>query len=182
MKSLYLHQFIIAFRELSKFFDHLNVVFSFVAHDLADKYHIIENLCKINPIDYRTIQTMIEYEKYRDDKIGTIALLRLLRALEFIYSFLERGIMSPSDSSKTTKQLAWDIYKQTLHKRHNKAVHLTVWLATATIPKREILKENLLHGEIEPKTADKCFPLIENIYRSIYKLYEQNDLLELVHL
>ncbi|CAF2505649.1 unnamed protein product [Rotaria sp. Silwood2] len=179
MKSLHLHQFIIAFQEL--FFNHLNVVFSFVAHDLADKYYIIQNLCKTNPIDYRTVQTMIEYEKCRDDKTGTIALLRLLRALEFIYLFLEQAVMSPNCSS-TTKQVAWDIYKQTLHKRHNKAVRLTIWFATATVPKREVLKETLLHGEIEPNTADKCFPLIENIYRSIYKLYEENNILELVPL
>ncbi|CAF1086946.1 unnamed protein product [Rotaria sordida] len=181
MKSLHLHQFIIAFQELSKFFNHLNRVFSFIAYDLADKYDIIENLCQTNPIDYCTIQTMIEYEKFRDDKTGTIALLRLLRALEFIYLFLKQAIISPMNSS-TTKHIAWDVYKQTLHKRHNKAIRLTIWFATATIPKREILKETLLHGEIEPNTADKCFPLIENIYRNIYELYEENDLLELVSL
>ncbi|CAF3324429.1 unnamed protein product [Rotaria socialis] len=180
-KSIHLYQFIFAFRELSKFFNHLNVVFSFVAHDLVDKFNIIENLCKNNPKDYQTLQTMIEYETSKDDKIGCVTLLRLLRALQFIYFFLKRAIVTPTGSS-STKQVAWDVYKETLHKRHNKALQLSIWLATATIPKREVLHETLLRGEIEPNTADKCFPIIEIVYRNVYKLYEDNDLLELVPL
>ena len=122
---------------------------------------------------------MIEYEKMKDDKCGTFALLRLLRALEFIYLFLQRAIISPNGPS-IPKHVAWDVYKQTLHKRHNKVTRMSVWCATAIIPKRETLKQTLSHGEIEPNTADKCFPLIENIYRDIHKLYEENGLLELV--
>jgi hypothetical protein len=122
---------------------------------------------------------MIEYEKCRDDKSGTIALLRLLRALEFTYLFLKRAIVLSTESS-TPKHIAWDVYKQTLHKRHHKAVRLSIWFATATIPKREILRQTLLRGEIEPDTSEKCFPLIENIYRDIHRLYEENNLLELV--
>ncbi len=124
---------------------------------------------------------MIEYEKTRDDKSGTIALLRLLRALEFTHLFLQRAVVSPTDTS-SPKHVAWDVYKQTLHKRHHKAVRFSIWLATATIPKREILRQTLLRGEIIPNSSDKCFPLIENIYREIYRLYKDNDLLELVPL
>ncbi|CAF4503410.1 unnamed protein product [Rotaria socialis] len=160
---------------------HIFLVFSFVAHDLVDKFNIIENLCKNNPKDYQTLQTMIEYETSKDDKIGCVTLLRLLRALQFIYFFLKRAIVTPTGSS-STKQVAWDVYKETLHKRHNKALQLSIWLATATIPKREVLHETLLRGEIEPNTADKCFPIIEIVYRNVYKLYEDNDLLELVPL
>jgi len=124
---------------------------------------------------------MIEYEKNQDNKNGTIALLRLLRALEFTYLFLERAIISSRELS-TSKHIAWDVYKQTLHKRHHKTVRLSIWFATTTIPKRETLKQILLRGEIEPRTCEKCFPLIENIYRDIYRLYEENDILELVSL
>jgi len=124
---------------------------------------------------------MIEYEKSQADKSGTIALLRLLRALEFTYLFLQRAVVSPVDSS-SPKHVAWDVYKQTLHKRHHKAVRLSIWFATATIPKRETLRETLLRGEIDPRTSDQCFPMIEKIYRDIYKLYEANDILELVPL
>jgi len=124
---------------------------------------------------------MIEYEKYRDDKSGTIALLRLLRALEFTYLFLQRAIISSIESSNS-KHIAWDVYKQTLHKRHSKAIRLSIWFATATIPKRETLKQILLRGENQPQTCEKCFPLIEHIYRDIYRLYEENDILELVSL
>lgn len=124
---------------------------------------------------------MIEYEKTIDDKTGSVALLRLLRALEFLYLFLKRAIISPIGSS-STKAVAWDIYKETLHKRHNKAIRFTIWCATAAVPKRETLRETLLLGEIEPNTSDKCFPLIETVYSTIHKLYEDNDLLELVTL
>jgi hypothetical protein len=124
---------------------------------------------------------MIEYEKTRDDKCGTIALLRLLRALEFIYLFLDRAIISSAENS-SSKHVAWDVYKQTLHRRHHKAIRLTVWFATATVPKRESLQQTLLQGEIDPQTSEKCFPIIENVYKNIHKLYEENDLLELVPL
>jgi hypothetical protein len=124
---------------------------------------------------------MIEHEKSQADKSGTIALLRLLRALEFTYLFLQRAVVSPTDSS-SPKHVAWEVYKQTLHKRHHKAVRLSIWFATATIPKRETLRQTLLRGQIEPDTSEKCFPLIEKIYRDIHRLYEENNLLELVPL
>jgi hypothetical protein len=161
--------------------ERVNVVFSFVAHDLTDKFILLDNLYKNDPMNYRTVQTMIEYEKNRNDKSGTIALLRLLRALEFTYLFLQRAIISTTESSNS-KHIAWDVYKQTLHKRHHKAIRLSIWCATATIPKRETLKQILLHGEIEVNTSEKCFPIIENIYRDISRLYEQNNILELVQL
>lgn len=167
------------FLEISRFFNHLNIVFSFVAHDLIDKFDLLEAIHRGNPELYRTVQTMIAHEKTCDDKTGTIALLRLLRALEFTYLFLERAIVSPTGSS-SPKHVAWDVYKQTMHKRHNKAVRLAVWAATATIPKRESLKQILLRGEIQPQTAEKSFPLIEKVYRNIHRIYEQNGLLELV--
>jgi hypothetical protein len=122
---------------------------------------------------------MIEHEKSRDEKSGTIALLRLLRALEFTHLFLVRGVVSPTETLPP-KQVAWDVYKETLHKRHNRAARAGIWLATATLPKRETLREALLRGEIEPETGDKCLSMIGNIYRDIHKLYEDNDLLELV--
>lgn len=124
---------------------------------------------------------MIAFEKSQGNQPGTIALLRLLRALEFTYLFLQRAVVSPVDSS-TPKHVAWDVYKQTLHRRHHRAVRLSIWVATATIPKRESLKQTLARGEIELNTSEKCFPLIEKIYRDIYRLYEENDILELVPL
>ncbi|CAF1055077.1 unnamed protein product [Adineta ricciae] len=180
-ESVRVREFVIAFRELAKFFNHLNVVFSFVANDLHDKFDLLDGCVKHHPVPFETVQTTIEHERNRDDKSGTVAILRLLRALEFTYLFLERAIVSPTDS-KSTKHVAWDVYKQTLHKRHNRAVQASIWLATATIPKRDALKEILLRGEVEPDTADRCFPLIGKVYRQIYRIYEQNQLLELVPL
>ena len=124
---------------------------------------------------------MIDYEKNREDKTGLVALLRLLRALEFTYLFLQRAIVAPASSS-STKQVAWDVYKQTLHRRHSKAVRASIWLATATIPKRESLRHTLTRGEIQPNTAEKSFPIIEEIYKDIWRLYDANQFLELVHL
>lgn len=124
---------------------------------------------------------MIEYEKQKNDQTGTVALLRLLRGLEFTKLFMERAIFSPNVSS-TPKQVAWDVYKETLHKRHTRPIRVSIWLATATIPKHEVLNEILLRGQIEDKTTERLFPLIEHIYQQIHHLYETNDLLELVFL
>ena len=124
---------------------------------------------------------MIEHEKHMADRCGTVSLLRLLRALEFTYHFLERAVVSPTETA-SSKHIAWDVYKQTLYKRHSKPVRATIWCATATIPKRESLKQTLARGQIEPQTAERCFPLIESVFRDIHKLYQANDLLELVPL
>ena len=135
-----------------------------------------------DPVHYRTVQSMIEHESKKGDHTGLVALLRLLRALEFTYLFLERALVSPRDGSSTPRQVAWEVYKETLHKRHGTAVQMAIRVATATLPKRESMRETLLQAEIEPNTAEKCFPLIGEIFQIIHDLYEENDFLELVQL
>lgn len=166
---------------IPRFFNHLNVVFSFVAQDLIDKFDFLEHLNNEHPTEYHSAQSMIEHERNLSDKAGTTALLRLLRALEFTYFFLERAVVSQTETAHS-KHIAWDVYKQTLHRRHHKAVRMSIWCATATIPKRDNLRQTLLRGQIEPDTDKKCFPKIEQVFRHIYQLYEQNNLLELVPL
>lgn len=127
------------------------------------------------------VQKLIAYEQTREDKTGTVALLRLLRALEFTYLFLQRAVVAPTDSS-SPREVAWQVYQETLHKRHSKPARMGIWAATATIPKRESLKRTLLRGEVQPRTDEKLFPVIERVYRDIHRLYEENGLLELVPL
>lgn len=152
-----------------------------MAQDLVDKFDFLELLNRQHPTEYHSAQTMIEHERNLSDKAGTTALLRLLRALEFTYFFLERAVVSQTETS-SSKHIAWDVYKQTLHKRHNKAIRMSIWCATATIPKRDNLRQTLLRGQIEPDTDKKCFPIIEKVFRKVYQVYEQNNLLEHVPL
>ncbi|CAF0885870.1 unnamed protein product [Didymodactylos carnosus] len=179
--TVLLPEFIAAFRELIKFFDHLNIVFSFVSRDLVDKFVLIENLCKSEKYDYyKSVQTMLKYETSISSYDGTIALLRLLRALEFTYKFLQRSFLS--ETTKSTKTIAYETYKESLYKRHSKAVQWAVWAATNTLPKQQQLKQQLLKGEKEAGTVDKTFPIISNVYSAINNLYTEKDLLELVSL
>lgn len=168
-------------RRSSRFFNHLNIVFRFVADDLIDKFDLLDSMHRGDPEHNLIAQKMIAFEQTREDKTGTVALLRLLRALEFTYLFLDRAVVSPTDSS-STREVAWQVYKETLHKRHNKAFRMGIWAATATIPKRESLRRTLSRGEAQPQTAEKVFPVIERVYRDIHRLYEENDLLELIEL
>ena len=135
-----------------------------------------------DPVHYRTVQSMIEHESNKENKTGLEALLRLLRALEFTYLFLDRALVSPRDSSSSPRQVAWDVYKETLHKRHTTALQMGIRVATATLPKRETMRQTFLRDQVEPDTAEKCFPLIAEIYQTIHDLYAENDFLELVHL
>lgn len=152
-----------------------------MAQDLIDKFDFLEHLNRQHPNEYHSAQTMIEHERNLSDKAGTTALLRLLRALEFTYFFLERAVVSSTETT-STKHIAWDVYKQTLHKRHNRAIRMSIWCATSTIPKRDQLRATLLRGQIESDTDKKCFPIIANVFQQIYQLYEQNQLLEHVSL
>lgn len=122
---------------------------------------------------------MFDFERDKPDKPGMSALLRLLRALEFTKIFLERTVIAPVGSI-SSKQIAWDVYKETLYKRHSKAIQMSIWMATATIPKRETLEKTMKIGETETNSSDKAFAEIDKVYKQIHQIYENENLLELV--
>ncbi|XP_065282095.2 ceramide-1-phosphate transfer protein isoform X1 [Dermacentor albipictus] len=90
--DLDMDSYILAYRELSKFFQDLGSLFGFINSDVKSKLDILEDYRKLDDIgdNYETLNTMIEYEKsagtIEDTKkpSGSRTLLRLHRALEFI--------------------------------------------------------------------------------------------------
>ncbi|RNA14176.1 ceramide-1-phosphate transfer [Brachionus plicatilis] len=186
--SLDLKKFIIAYKELMKFFDHLGKVFGFVVHDISDKFHKIEKtIAKDAPNNnYATVHSAIEYEKandiYMKEKKVTLSLLRLMRGLDFLRKFIE-AIYYNQNTPKKSHELAWEVYEQTLAFRHKHMVRSLVKTGVHLLPKKQELYLKLTYGA-EGTNFDDLFKdfsnTLEKAYSILYKLYNDNNFLELV--
>lgn len=117
----------------------LGAVFEWAIKDLSQKLVILQEYQHIDPVNYDSIQSMIDFEvkseriKTRDTNIqlksgkylpnGCRTLLRLHRALGFIATFLSQMRTAPEDSSSAT--IAWNAYSATLGHFHSWAVRHT---------------------------------------------------------
>lgn len=117
----------------------LGSVFEWAIKDLNNKLIILTDHEKLDPINYQSIQSMIDYEvkservKSKDTNLilssgkplpnGCRTLLRLHRALGFISSFLSQMRMAPDDASSAS--IAWNSYSATLGHFHSWPVRYT---------------------------------------------------------
>lgn len=130
-------------------FPKLGRLFSFIASDVGDKTHILEQH-RHSPEDgrkYELIGGMLNYEK-NEAKIlpeynhhhrkelpnGSRTLLRLHRALLFVVKFID-NIRLANDNDKMS-QLARKAYDETLAYYHPWLVRKGVHLAVHTLPSR----------------------------------------------
>lgn len=181
------------FNELLRFFHLLGAVFIFVAKDVESKINILENYRKEseNGFNYRTVQTMIEYEKSKnileDTKrpSGARTLLRLHRALEFVSHFMLE--VSNLGDDKGTADVARDCYKKTLAKYHPWYIKKSASIAMYTLPYRHQLVERAYCGSIPScensntisNSMNRLSQLAEEVFNAIQKLYDEHQLLEL---
>ena len=109
-------EYIQAYEEINKFLASLGTIFYFVISDVRDKIKLLENYLATDSNNYKTILCMIKYEKSQNmlsapematRNNATRNLLRLHRALLFIYKFLD-GLVS-ADSKCKTSQLCSDV-------------------------------------------------------------------------
>ena len=123
----------------NSFVTSLGSVFGWAIKDLANKLLVLKEHLRLDPVNYHSIQSMIEYEirsdrvKTRDTAIilpsgkplpnGCRTLLRLHRALAFISSFLTEMRVAPDDASSAS--LAWNAYSTTMAKFHSWPVRHT---------------------------------------------------------
>lgn len=136
--------------------------------------------------NYVTIHSAIEYEKstgiYKKEKKVTLSLLRLMRGLDFLRKFIE-AIYNNQKTSKKSHELAWEVYEQTLSFRHNHMIRNLVKTGVHFLPKKQELFVKLSYGA-EETNFDELFKefssTLEKIYIILYKLYEENNFLELV--
>lgn len=185
-------KFLDAYKELVKFFDQLGKLFTFVAADLIDKFQNIEK-CMTNDGEnnnYVTVQRALDYEKeagiYMVNHNATLSLLRLIRGLEFIRKILE-NLYQNQDNGKKSYELAGQAYDATLAFRHRWTVRKLVKAGFYLLPRKNDLINIMLMGT-DPANGRKendivyqeVLGAISKVHSIIYKIYEQNDFLELV--
>jgi len=188
-----LAKFAVAYREFIKFFDFLGKVFGFVKSDLVDKLDIIEREIAQEQQDrdgvnvyYVTIHGAVVYEKSIGKDTATVAILRLMRGLDFIRRFLE-GLNKNQDTNKKPYDLALAAYEQTLAFRHTWTVRQLVKAGLCLLPS----KKNLIlymHTGVPASNSRSENDLLyqefldqfQKVYSIIHKLYEKHDFLELV--
>ena len=109
-------EYIQAYEEINKFLASLGTIFYFVISDVREKLKLLENYLDEDTLNYKTVKCMVEFEKSKKMLSApenatrlnaTRNLLRLHRALLFIYKFLD-GLTS-SDSKCKTSQLCSEV-------------------------------------------------------------------------
>ncbi|CAF0830281.1 unnamed protein product [Rotaria sordida] len=189
---LFLNEYIRAYEELCIFVCSLGPVFEWAIKDLNNKLIILKEYQHIDPINYESIQSMIDYEvkieriKTRETTIhtksgktlpnGCRTLLRLHRALAFISSFLSEMRTASDDASSAS--IAWNAYSSTLGNFHSWPVRQTIHAAIRlTVPNRHILINKLLNKRSYEEIDSLAFEIvqscnkIESITQELYEKY-----------
>lgn len=111
-----LDDYLKAYEEINKFLSCLGTIFYFVISDVKEKIKIVGDYIASDPVNYRSILSMVEYEKSKrllsspeasSAKNATRNILRLHRALLFIYKFLDGLIIA--DPKCKTPQLCTEV-------------------------------------------------------------------------
>lgn len=185
--ALKMENYLIAYRELYRFFIALGSVFGFVASDIINKITILENYLKSDVgNEYSTIQSMVNYEKESDllNKDGIISgsrtLLRLHRALKFI-SILMKQLSNAQPNDKMAP-IAQDCYKQTLSKYHPWWIRNAAHIAMYSLSTCENLIEKACgkhRAENIEEEMGKLADAAELCYNVTESYYEKHNLLDL---
>ena len=111
-----LKEYIQAYEEINKFLASLGKIFYFVISDVKEKIKLLENYLENDNENYKTILKMVKFEESKKmlsapenakQKNASRNMLRLHRALLFIYKFLD-GLIT-SDSNCKLSQLCSDV-------------------------------------------------------------------------
>ena len=135
-------EYIQGYKEVYKFLCLMGTVFGWVGSDVYNKVVLLEKyLASDKKEHYRTVKSMIAYEvgryifelgelimssiqvennliktKKKDDPSGSRTLLRLHRALEYVYEFL--SCLEDLDDDTYLGQVSKDAYEKSLQKYH----------------------------------------------------------------
>jgi hypothetical protein len=180
--------YLFAYEELVKFLEYLGQLFYFVVIDVKDKIQIMQRYQRDNFQNYETIAKMVKYEQSQKmfenggyahrTTGGTRTILRLHRALIFVYKFL--ATLQNADPKIKSAQLCVEAYDSTLAKHHSWIVRKTVRFGVVALPRRETLLDYMSDDREE---LNKNFPQfikkVEKVYDITQKIYENSNILEL---
>jgi len=182
-----LKDYLRAYEEITKFLEHLGTVFYFVIVDVKEKIGILRDFHSTNPNDYDTILKTVCYEKnvinafHQSSPLaktnGSRTILRLHRALIFIYMFIER--LFSADAKVKSSQICTEVYESTLAKHHGWFVRKAATFGMLALPRREYLVSYMCRtpeDHVKFPTFVKC---VEHVYDITQRIYEQHDILDL---
>ena len=165
-----------------RFFDYLGSVFYFVVADVKEKLVLLKDYMAKNEQNYKTILKIVNYEK--ENKIyknkGNNAsrhILRLHRALIFIYKFLDR--LYQSDHKNKSSTICSEVYEITLAKHHSWIVRKAATLGMLTLPSHEVLVHYMLQSSDDKTNFPMFIQSVEAVYDTTQRIYEKLDFLDL---
>jgi len=191
-EALDMDQYVIAYKELSRFFRLLGSAFGFVAQDVDDKIGILEKHRASDLSEhYSTIDGMLKYEtdsgladsghSPAGGKLpsGARTLLRLHRALEFVILFLAKVKDAPEDSG--TSGIARECYDASLAKYHPWLIRKGANMAMYLLPSRKTLVSSMCKSTVEEATAlvAEVIKSGQTIFDKTQTFYSERSLLEL---
>jgi len=187
-KQLDMDSYILAYAEFNKFFSLLGTVFGFVASDVSSKLDILQNFRNgNNSHQFESIEQMILYEK--NEKLlksskyvsASRTLLRLHRAMEFIFLFLEEVIQFKMNDNLT--KACQNAYNATLAQHHPWIIQKAAIMAMYALPNKDglLVRIKLPHEpeELYSELLSKTVVAMKEVFFRTQKFYEDHDLLKL---
>lgn len=187
-KQLDMDSYILAYAEFNKFFSLLGTVFGFVASDVSSKLDILQNFRNgNNSHQFESIEQMIIYEK--NEKLlksskyvsASRTLLRLHRAMEFIFLFLEEVIQFKMNDNLT--KACQNAYNATLAQHHPWIIQKAAIMAMYALPNKDglLVRIKLPHEpeELYSELLSKTVVAMKEVFFRTQKFYEDHDLLRL---
>jgi hypothetical protein len=183
-----LRDYLLAYEEISKFLNCLGTVFMFVTTDINDKIRLLDGYLKEKPEHYTTIHSLVRYEHSANmlhkphsasRKNAARNILRLHRALLFIYKFLER--LYSAEANAKSPHICTEVYEATLAKHHSWMVRQAAKLGMYTLPRREALIELMIKDrESHDQTKFTVFiQTVEKTFTITQCIYEKYEILDL---
>ncbi|XP_050429004.1 ceramide-1-phosphate transfer protein [Adelges cooleyi] len=177
-----IRNYIIAYKELSKFCSQLGTIFNFVVKDIEDKLWRLNELMRQDNSNFVTVKAMILYERSNGElahNSGCITLLRLHRGLDFIVQFMTKLCqLEPKDSTSSSAIEAYDI---TLAKHHSWLIRTGARMAMKFLPNQETLYHQAV-GESNHETSNTMPDMISKaslVHHRVNRLFLDYEILHL---
>ncbi|CAG0884445.1 unnamed protein product [Cyprideis torosa] len=171
-----LQYYILFYHEFYKFFNLLGTLFGFVASDVEQKVKILKGLRESEEHGHQlhTVKSMLDYETEnslhkKNPNNGSRTLLRLHRALNFIYEFLTE-LCALEDEEKGLSHICQDTYNRTLSHFHSWPIRKCVSMAAYALP----TKKGLMHKAIQdPSEVTMITEILPETLNSIQTVYDR---------
>ncbi|CAF0908379.1 unnamed protein product [Brachionus calyciflorus] len=183
-----LKDYILAYEEINKFLSLLGNIFYFVISDVTEKIVILRKYLEKQPNNYATLHTFLKYEQsqglfkqsshdLKHNPSGARTILRLHRALIFIYKFLDR--LHTADPKMKSSQICTETYEQTLAKYHPWLVRKAANLGMMGLPKRDALIGHMIRNESDLNKFPEFIQTVETTYNVTQNYFEKFSILDL---